>query len=680
MKTTGNLGLKKPEGTDLVDIADLNGNMDILDNAVNGKVDKVSGKQLSTNDYTTPEKTKLAGIATGANNYTHPNHTGDVTSTGDGVTAIAAGVIVDTDVNANAGIKFSKINAAGSIMDSDINDEAYINMLKIGTGRINNDLLDTLYGVTGPIQGQINSKVSKIEGVTHTTSNMTIYVRPDGVDTNTGQANTAAGAFKTITRAISAIPQVLNHEVVINIAAGTYAGDVLISGFGGDGSLKVTNSGTIASGIVVVPKLTVSSCSAQVTITGITASSTTSTAIEIIACTWVWLEKCYTISGASNQYGVSVYGATAILSDGIYSNRATAIWARNASNVFVTNIQGANNGTGYLATEGSKIGLSANTLTAVLLSDARQGGLILGDPRESSIPLQTNADVTYYVRTDGNDNNAGATNTAGGALKTIQKALSLIPMIVNHTVTINVGAGTYPEEVAISGFSGRGAIQLNGDTVVSSTRTAHAIVVTDCSCRTEIVGFNASRTTTAGFTVRACSDILISRCSVITSSSTFGFYIDSAKAYLNECQVSNRYVGVYAHINGEILVQYMKGSGNTIGYNASYGGTISVSLSQMVGTQMYSTAMGGNIHSAEGVLNPWGDNTTISRSFISAWANAPDQLTASTWTKLTFGNKVYDHLGEFSTTTNRFTATKEGVYLVSASISLATLVLIRSVL
>ncbi|MEK3750076.1 hypothetical protein NYE25_17795 [Paenibacillus sp. FSL E2-8871] len=72
MQTTGNLGLKKPEGTDIVDIADLNGNMDILDNAVNGKVDKVTGKQLSTNDYTAAEKTKLAGIATGATNYTHP--------------------------------------------------------------------------------------------------------------------------------------------------------------------------------------------------------------------------------------------------------------------------------------------------------------------------------------------------------------------------------------------------------------------------------------------------------------------------------------------------------------------------------------------------------------------------------------------------------------------------------
>lgn len=34
-----------------------------------------AGKGLSTNDYTTAEKEKLAGIATGANNYTHPSYT-----------------------------------------------------------------------------------------------------------------------------------------------------------------------------------------------------------------------------------------------------------------------------------------------------------------------------------------------------------------------------------------------------------------------------------------------------------------------------------------------------------------------------------------------------------------------------------------------------------------------------
>ena len=40
--------------------------------SLSNKVDKVTGKQLSTEDYTTAEKTKLAGIETSANNYIHP--------------------------------------------------------------------------------------------------------------------------------------------------------------------------------------------------------------------------------------------------------------------------------------------------------------------------------------------------------------------------------------------------------------------------------------------------------------------------------------------------------------------------------------------------------------------------------------------------------------------------------
>ena len=54
-----------------------NVSLKITDKSVNidlsGKVDKVTGKGLSTNDYTTAEKNKLAGIAENANNYTHPS-------------------------------------------------------------------------------------------------------------------------------------------------------------------------------------------------------------------------------------------------------------------------------------------------------------------------------------------------------------------------------------------------------------------------------------------------------------------------------------------------------------------------------------------------------------------------------------------------------------------------------
>ena len=52
--------------------------MELLDDTtvdLSGYVQKETGKGLSTNDYTTADKTKLAGIATGANKYTHPSYT-----------------------------------------------------------------------------------------------------------------------------------------------------------------------------------------------------------------------------------------------------------------------------------------------------------------------------------------------------------------------------------------------------------------------------------------------------------------------------------------------------------------------------------------------------------------------------------------------------------------------------
>lgn len=45
----------------------------IIDDRIVNKVDKVEGKQLSTEDYTTVEKQKLAGL----NNYTHPTTDGN---------------------------------------------------------------------------------------------------------------------------------------------------------------------------------------------------------------------------------------------------------------------------------------------------------------------------------------------------------------------------------------------------------------------------------------------------------------------------------------------------------------------------------------------------------------------------------------------------------------------------
>lgn len=78
---TTNYNLKKPAQSDNVNIGDFNDNADIIDATLYSKVDKVTGKGLSTNDFTTDEKNKLAGIAAGATAVTLPIAATNVTET-----------------------------------------------------------------------------------------------------------------------------------------------------------------------------------------------------------------------------------------------------------------------------------------------------------------------------------------------------------------------------------------------------------------------------------------------------------------------------------------------------------------------------------------------------------------------------------------------------------------------
>ena len=72
-----------------------------------------------------------AGLTAG-NVTTNANLTGDVTSVGN-ATSIAAGVIVDADVNASAAIAYSKLNLATSIVNADISASAAIVDTKLAT-------------------------------------------------------------------------------------------------------------------------------------------------------------------------------------------------------------------------------------------------------------------------------------------------------------------------------------------------------------------------------------------------------------------------------------------------------------------------------------------------------------------------------------------------------------------
>lgn len=86
------------------------------------------------------------------------------------------------------------------------------------------------------------------------------------------------------------------------------------------------------------------------------------------------------------------------------------------------------------------------------------------------------ANRTYFVRTDGNDNNDGLSNTSGGAFLTLQKAIDVAAStdLGIFTVTIQLANGTYSigsSFYALKSFIGSGIIQIQGNTSDASLVT-----------------------------------------------------------------------------------------------------------------------------------------------------------------------------------------------------------------
>ena len=86
--TKANIGLGNV--ADIAQVTDVTGTAPIVSSG--GTTPAISideATQSVKGAMSAADKTKLDGIATSANNYTHPNHSGDVTSVGDGATTIA---------------------------------------------------------------------------------------------------------------------------------------------------------------------------------------------------------------------------------------------------------------------------------------------------------------------------------------------------------------------------------------------------------------------------------------------------------------------------------------------------------------------------------------------------------------------------------------------------------------
>ncbi|MFM9328726.1 hypothetical protein [Paenibacillus mesotrionivorans] len=284
--------------------------------------------------------------------------------------------------------------------------------------------------------------------------------------------------------------------------------------------------------------------------------------------------------------------------------------------------------------------------------------------------LMTRTDVTYYVRTDGYDSNSGTVNTAAGAFKTIGKAISMIPQVVNHTVTINVGPGAYDEDVILDGYTGKNAvINLLGDTIVSTSRTIKSLTISNCVVAVIARGFNITTTTSnQSIAVVRAQYAGLSYMSIVQSASNkHGIYAVSAVCYINNSTISNKLVAIVAEQGSRVTASNNAGSGNTAVFSSASGSIVAKANGMPTGTALEQVVTGGITLQENGVINPWGDNTAGSRPYALVCLLASQTIAPATWVKVNYVREIYDQLNNYDHTTNRFIALQTGFYHVSAS-------------
>ena len=238
-------------------------------NALSGKVDKVDGKGLSTNDYTSAEKTKLSGVATGAQvnvlegiqkngdtvtitnkiaNITVPTATSDLTNDSGFITTAdvpegAAASTTTPKMNGTAAAGTETAFARGDHVHPTDTSRAAASDVSSLTTRVGD--LETAVGTGGSVDSKIETAIGELDSSISATSNQAIsaVTITDGkitasskitVPTNNNQLTNGAGyqtASDVATAISSAMTTVMNYKgtkaAVANLpSTGNTKGDV----------------------------------------------------------------------------------------------------------------------------------------------------------------------------------------------------------------------------------------------------------------------------------------------------------------------------------------------------------------------------------------------------------------------------------------------------------------------
>lgn len=193
----------------------------VINTALGNKVDKVTGKALSTNDFTDAYKTKLDGIAEGANKYTLPT----ASSTTLGGVKIGANVAISSGV---ISVPEGTTSAKGVVQLTDAtNSTSTTTAATPASVKSAYDLANTANTAAAAAQSTADSKVGEVSIATGS-ANGKIAITVDGTTTEASVKGLGSSAY-TNTSAFATAAQGTKADNAMPKSGGAFTGAVTLN-------------------------------------------------------------------------------------------------------------------------------------------------------------------------------------------------------------------------------------------------------------------------------------------------------------------------------------------------------------------------------------------------------------------------------------------------------------------
>lgn len=258
----------------------------------------------------------------------------------------------------------TKANAVQTVLDNHVNANAATSEphgMRVRSGK--------LEYYNGSVWATVSS------GIDLSTANIDYYVNAaTGNDSNDGLST--GQSFKTINKALSLVPAVFVNDITINVAAGTYTENLIISNKFGTGILKIlgpsSGSPVVISGLITVERSTLSNIELRYLTINQGASATPLLVNYVKAISLFAL----TMTATSTQPGLYTTYSVVNVFNCTISSKAYGIRASTLSKVYSNSMLGSGNNIGIYADSAGEIVKYGTQPSGSTSEQISNGGLI----------------------------------------------------------------------------------------------------------------------------------------------------------------------------------------------------------------------------------------------------------------------------------------------------------------